>query len=49
MWRGYSAYSPAALHRYLEIYRTYYNYCLTAGGWLDGPTALVHIQFDEAV
>jgi transposase-like protein len=29
MWSGYSAYSPAVLQRYLEICRTYYNYCLT--------------------
>jgi len=28
MWSGYSAYSPAVLQRYLEICRTYYNYCL---------------------
>jgi hypothetical protein len=28
MWSGYSAYSSAVLQRYLEIYRTYYNYCL---------------------
>jgi hypothetical protein len=24
----YGAYNPAILQRYLEIYRTYYNYCL---------------------
>jgi hypothetical protein len=29
MWNGYGAYNPAVLQRYLEIYRTYYNYCLT--------------------
>jgi hypothetical protein len=28
MWNGYGAYNPAILQRYLEIYRTYYNYCL---------------------
>jgi hypothetical protein len=28
MWHGYSAYNPAVLQRHLEIYRTYYNYCL---------------------
>ena len=28
MWNGYGAYNPAVLQRYLEIYRTYYNYCL---------------------
>ena len=28
MWHGYGAYNPAVLQRYLEIYRTYYNYCL---------------------
>jgi hypothetical protein len=28
MWSGYSAYSPAVLQQYLEICRTYYNYCL---------------------
>jgi hypothetical protein len=28
MWNGYGAYNPAILQRYLEIYRTCYNYCL---------------------
>lgn len=28
MWNGYGAYNPAILQRYLEVYRTYYNYCL---------------------
>jgi transposase-like protein len=28
LWNGYGAYNPAVLQRYLEIYRTYYNYCL---------------------
>jgi transposase-like protein len=29
MWNGYGAYNPAILQRYLEIYRTYYNFCLS--------------------
>lgn len=28
MWHGYGAYSPGNLAMFLEIYRTYYNYCL---------------------
>ncbi len=31
MWNGYGAYDPAVLQRYLEIYRTYFNYCLLGG------------------
>jgi transposase-like protein len=27
MWNGYGAYNPGILQRYLEVYRTYYNYC----------------------
>lgn len=26
MWNGYGAYNPGVLQRYLEVYRTYYNY-----------------------
>jgi len=28
-WHGYSAYNPAVIVKLLEIFRVYYNYCLT--------------------
>jgi hypothetical protein len=27
MWNGYGGHNPGILQRYLEVYRTYYNYC----------------------
>jgi hypothetical protein len=29
MWHGYGAYNPANLGKFLEIYRVYFNCCLT--------------------
>ena len=29
MWYGYSAYNPAVIVKLLDIFRVYYNYCLT--------------------
>jgi hypothetical protein len=45
MWSGYSAYSPAVLQRYLEIYRTYYNYCLKGK---DGRTPAMRLGLAKA-
>lgn len=30
MWHGYGAYNPATLAKFLDIYRVYFNYCLTS-------------------
>ena len=40
MWNGYGAYNPAVLQRYLEVYRTYYNYCLSG---TDGTTPAMRL------
>lgn len=28
VWHGYGAYNPGTVAKFLETYRTYYNYCL---------------------
>ena len=45
MWSGYAAYSPAVLQRYLEICRTYYNYCLPGK---DGKTPAMRLGLAKA-
>jgi len=31
-WYGYSPYNPVMIIKLLDIFRAYYNYCLTGGG-----------------
>jgi hypothetical protein len=45
MWNGYGAYNPAILQRYLEIYRTYYNFCLSGK---DGKTPAMRLGLAKA-
>jgi hypothetical protein len=47
MWHGYSAYNPATLAKYLEIYRVYFNYCLAGGR--DKKTPAMRLGLARAV